>query len=112
MILVLEDDDTTRQVMGMLLDSMHLEHMEARNVPEAIAIMSKHCPVIFITDYLMTMGDAHEAVKYCHNHHKHCKTILVTAMNKTQAEAAAKDMAVTHMLLKPFDIEAFSKLLI
>lgn len=111
MILVLEDDPSTRDVLNEFLYSLGYESKAVADCDEAIDELKRYCPAILIADVVLANGDAKPAIKFCQEHHKDCKVIIVTAMHAKDAHAFAKDLNIEDILLKPFKIEDFVELL-
>lgn len=111
MILLLEDDETLRDIIGMILTDLGFEYKTASTCAEAIGILRENSPVVLLTDMLLAEGDASEAVKFCQQKHAKCKTILLTAMQKRAADEVLITLKMDHLLMKPFDIGELDKLL-
>jgi CheY-like chemotaxis protein len=110
-ILILEDDQSIRETLGLVLDSLGYAHIEVSNAQDAIEVMRTHDPIVLIADLILSEGTASEAIAFCKATHQACRTILLTAAQRKMAEEAAKELQVDHLIMKPFNIEELQQLL-
>ena len=56
-VLVVEDRDSLRTMLRLALESQGYRALEARDQPEAEALLSRHQPAVVITDLRLPHGD-------------------------------------------------------
>lgn len=112
MILLVEDDESTRQVICDFLDSLGIPYRAAADVEEGLALMRSMHPNILLTDLLLGGNyTSRPLIEECQKNYPHCKSILITASDKRRAEEAALGLKVDHLLLKPFNVDEFEQVI-
>lgn len=105
MVILVEDDDATRESIGQFLDSIGVEYKAASCKKEGLELLKENCPAILLTDMLLPDGDAKELIEYCKKYHTDCRSILITAIQPCKAREVAEELHIDKLILKPFDIE-------
>jgi signal transduction histidine kinase/CheY-like chemotaxis protein len=59
-VLLVEDDQNTREITGRLLDKAGWRHFEAANGQEALAMLAEHKPSLILLDLMMPVMDGFE----------------------------------------------------
>lgn len=112
MILLVEHDDSVREVLSEFLDIIHLKYKATSNPEEALQFLKTHCPNILLTDYMFGAGiTASPLIEKCRQLYPSCKSVLITTLKESQAEVVARKIGADHLLLKPFDISKLESLL-
>lgn len=110
-MLLVEDDDSTRENMEMFLYLMNISFKSAKNQKEGLTLIKDFCPQILLADLLLGDGDASPIIKYCRENYPKCKSVLMTAMAKSIAEIIANQLKVDHLVYKPFNLDELETLL-
>ena len=104
-VLLLDDDESVRHSLSVMLERLGHEVWAARNVKEAITILPTNRFDILVTDLLMPENDGFEMIRFIR---RHAPTIAVIAMSGGGKIGPAMylDMAaqlgVDATLVKPF----------
>lgn len=90
---------------------MQVEYKAAGTVKEALDLVKDKCPDIILADILLGDGDVTPVIKYCQDKFPKCRSILMSAMQASKAAEVAKNLRVSELLHKPFDLDALEKVL-
>ena len=103
-VLVVDDDESIRQIVRMCLGDEGYEVFEAANGLDALALLPDCRPDLILLDLRMPVMDGWEfARQYRLGPGPHVPLIaFITALN---AELEAADLEAANILAKPFDIE-------
>ncbi len=105
-ILVVDDDESMRDLFGMLLDDSYLV-LEAADAESAIAMHTKHRPDAIILDYKLPDADGLAVVKQIRelDGRRHVPILMVTGVEDPAMEVEGLLAGVDDYLTKPFDEE-------
>jgi two-component system phosphate regulon response regulator PhoB len=106
-VLVVEDDNTLRQVMTWVLEAEGLRVKAAGTCDEARALIAEERPGLVLLDYLIEAGTC-EALIHKDGFIDGTPVILVTGINK--AEDIAERLHVSGLVKKPFQPECLTSL--
>jgi CheY-like chemotaxis protein len=103
-VLVVDDDESIRQIVRMCLGDEGYEVFEAANGLDALALLPDCRPDLILLDLRMPVMDGWEfARQYRLGPGPHVPIIaFIAALN---AELEAADLEAANILAKPFDIE-------
>ncbi len=106
-ILVVDDNESNRQLLVKLLDPLGFELKEAKNGQEAIDIWREWQPQLIWMDIRMPVMDGYEATKIIKTESKGQKTkiIALTASTLEEEKAAAMEAGCDDYYRKPFKEE-------
>jgi PAS domain S-box-containing protein len=100
--LVVEDDESTRQMMRDLLESEGRRVLEAENGVIALAQMQQEKPALILLDLMMPEMDGFEFLEelYKHEQWRGIPVIVVTAMELTDADRRSLNGKVERIIQK------------
>lgn len=100
--LVVEDDESTRQMMRDLLESEGRRVLEAENGVMALAHMQQQKPALILLDLMMPEMDGFEFLEelYKHEQWRGIPVIVVTAMELTDADRRSLNGKVERIIQK------------
>jgi two-component system, chemotaxis family, chemotaxis protein CheY len=103
-ILVVDDDDSIRQIVRLCLDDEGYEVAEAANGEVALSVVAEFQPELILLDLRMPVMDGWEfARRYRLTEGAHAPIVaFVAALN---AEQECADVGPVGILSKPFDLE-------
>jgi CheY-like chemotaxis protein len=103
-ILVVENDDTTREVLAVLLQGEGYEVASAPTGVEALKICAAWGPSLILLDLYMPEMDGKEfAQRYRETAGPHAPIVLLSASSET--DAVMREIGAQETIHKPFDIE-------
>ena len=109
-ILVVDDDESIRTVVNMLLEEEGYEVDQAANGLEALDVLQRQPPDGIVLDLMMPVMDGTRFLEHCREI-PNCESIPVIVISATQGilDMAGKDH-VKACLAKPFDLDALTAL--
>jgi CheY-like chemotaxis protein len=113
-ILLVDDDDTLRQVLGVSLFRLGYEVVEARDGREALHHCAVRLPEIVLTDILMPNQEGLETISRLRRLYPQVKIIAMSGGGRTPSIdylKIAKQMGAHAVLAKPFGSEALEEAL-
>lgn len=111
LILVVEDEETTRDVIAQALDIFGYNTILAENGKVALARYKEHNPDMVISDIYMPEMNGLELLKALRKKSKELPVILITGYDIQEAHKNAKTYGVTSILLKPFRLQQLKDIL-
>jgi CheY-like chemotaxis protein len=101
MILVVDDDDSVRDLLGKIVRSSGHDALQARNGVEAVALFTSNSELIdlVITDLKMPVMDGNEAIRRIREMKPGATIICVSGYSEQECPAG------TMFLSKPFTLE-------
>jgi CheY-like chemotaxis protein len=107
-ILVVDDDESIRQVVGVFLEDEGFEVLTAANGQAALDVVDTFQPSIILLDLRMPVMNGFEFVaQYRSRPGEHAQVVaFVAALN---AEHEAERIGAASLLEKPFDLEDLLK---
>jgi two-component system chemotaxis response regulator CheY len=103
-VLVVEDDESLREVMSWTLSDSGFEVAAVENGAEALAFVTANPPKLILLDMRMPVMDGWEfARRYRSSPGPHAPIVVVTAA--ADARGLAAQIEANGFLEKPFDVE-------
>ncbi len=104
-ILILDDDESTRGALTGILTEGGFETLETTNVPEAINTIRAKRIDLAIVDIKMPIVDGYEFCKFLRNsgQYSHIPIVILTAEEKRYGTEKAKQLKIEAFVEKPFD---------
>ena len=103
-ILVVDDDESIRQIVRLCLSDEGYEVFEAANGVDALEMLPDCQPDLILLDLRMPVMDGWEfARRYRHGPGPHVPIVAFVAALNAQLECA--DLEATSILAKPFDLD-------
>ena len=112
MILIVENDKSVREVLGMIMQALGQEFDTADGVNRALQKMSQRTPDILLTDARLFDGDVGTIVRTCQTLHPKTVIVLMSAMNRLKLEELARDLKVERFIEKPFALDSIEQLIL
>lgn len=111
-ILLVDDEDTVREVLRRILGDAGLSVVSASNGGDALDLCQSHRPRIVITDIKMPSMNGFELIhkiRHSANTRTDTKYIIVTALPFADLEETANKIGVDDFIEKPIDLNAFRR---
>jgi CheY-like chemotaxis protein len=103
-ILVIDDDESIREMIALILDDQGLQVCTARDGHEALALIAQDAPDLILLDMKMAHMDGWQfASRYRALTGQRAPLVVITAA-RDAAERAA-EIAADGYLAKPFDLD-------
>ncbi len=102
-VLVVEDRDSLRTMLRLALESHGYRALEARDQPEAEALLARHQPAVVITDLRLPAGDGIGVLQAVKAVDAHIPVVVMTAYGGVQDAVAAMRDGALDFLAKPVD---------
>jgi len=112
-ILAVDDDETNRMVVRVLLERRGYQVLEASSGSEALELFDEHSFKLILMDLAMPGMDGLETTRCIRRHDKgsHVPVVALTA-NTTQADQAkCHDAGMNAVLSKPIDSHQLDRLM-
>jgi CheY-like chemotaxis protein len=106
-ILIVEDDQNIREVLGLLLETLEIPYAEVADGEEAIEYLKQNKIDVIITDFQMPKVDGVELLNWCRQKGLHFPVIFISANAQLIAreQVALQDCCAT-LMKKPLDLNA------
>jgi len=105
-ILVVDDDDSTRQHLAVLLSGLGYEVTLAASGPEALSrLPPDHAPSVVMLDLVMPGLSGLEVLDRIHSSHPSIPVVIVSAVGQIKTVVDAIKRGATDYLGKPFEEE-------
>ena len=103
-ILVVDDEETIRKVLRILLDKLGYEVREAADGEQAIEELTKDDFDLLICDVLLPKKDGWEVIKEARSNskNKNMPVILLTAKNENADMFKGYELGANYYMTKPF----------
>ena len=107
-VLVVDDDAWVRTTIAEVLEYAGYDVLMAHNGADALAIMRSTRPDCVVLDLLMPVLDGLDFLR-AYRRERLCAStpVLVISASQSLADAVRSEFEVEHILIKPFDIQAF-----
>jgi two-component system chemotaxis response regulator CheY len=111
-IVIVEDFNTSRQIIKKTLESMGYLVDEAADGREALVFFNGSHIDLVITDYNMPNMDGAALVEYIRGkqEYKYIPVFMLSTETNIQKQNKAKDAKITAWIKKPFDVSEFKNL--
>lgn len=108
-IIVVEDFNTSRQIIKKTLESLGCLVDEAADGREALKFFDGSAIDLVITDFNMPFMDGASLVEYIRNkkEYKYIPILMLSTETNAEKQQKAKDAKITGWIKKPFEIADF-----
>jgi two-component system, chemotaxis family, chemotaxis protein CheY len=108
-IIVVEDFNTSRQIIKRTLEGMGFLVEEAADGREALKFFDGSTIDLVITDFNMPFMDGASLVEYIRNknEYKYIPILMLSTETNAEKQQKAKDAKITGWIKKPFEIAEF-----
>lgn len=105
LIMVVDDDSRSRELMTIILRTAGHEVMVAGDPQEAIALLSTAQPALALVDYVMPGMNGVEFCRWVRlqSEHTALRLVLLTGMDSVEIHAEAQAAGADGVVTKPFD---------
>jgi two-component system, chemotaxis family, chemotaxis protein CheY len=112
-IVIVEDFNTSRQIIKRALEKMGLEVLEASDGREALKYFDGSQVDLLISDYNMPHMDGAELIEYIRNkiEYKYIPIIMLSTETYIKKQNRAKEAKITAWVRKPFQIDEFTRII-
>ena len=105
-VLVVDDDTDTVEVFSEFLELKGIEVVgKGHDGKEAVEAYEKLKPDIVLMDVMMPVYDGFYAIEEIRKKDSHSKIIMVTADLSVKTKEKLKDLEVSGVVFKPYDID-------
>ncbi|HXN41986.1 MAG TPA: response regulator, partial [Myxococcaceae bacterium] len=101
-ILIIDDHDSLREGMAVVLKKSGIEVAAVRSGTEGLAAYKKSAFDMVVTDLKMDRMDGIEVVKQLRAHDPDCVVMVVTAFGTIETAVAAMQQGACDFITKPF----------
>lgn len=112
-VLLVDDDEDTRRVLGALLEAQGAETRTTASVQEARVELARGVPDVLITDLAMPVEDGYALLTFCRQHEsvalRELRILALTAYAGEQARHMVMGAGFDGYLAKPIDPGAVSR---
>ena len=105
-ILVIDDNETMRSGVALVLERMHHEATTASGGAEGLALMEEQPFDLVITDYKMEGMDGLAVLKKIREDHSDTDVVLITAYGTIETAVEAMKKGAADFITKPFPPDA------
>jgi len=111
-VIVVEDFDTSRQIIKKTLERMGHKVEEALDGREAVKFFNGDTIDLVITDYNMPNMDGGALVEYIRSKeaYKYIPIFMLTTETSVAKQDRAREAKITAWIKKPFDVREFQNL--
>jgi DNA-binding NtrC family response regulator len=104
-ILVVDDDDDTREVLKQRLESLGYQILEARNGRECLGVLERRNPRLLFVDVMMPEMTGLEVVTEIRKKGYDVPVIMITAYGTIERAVEAMKLGAYDFIAKPFDLD-------
>jgi len=100
-ILIVEDQEFSRKLLGGMLDRDYV-HYCAANAEQAVALYAEHVPCITFLDIELPDANGHDLAAFVKRHDPESFVVMVTGNNYEKDVALAQENKVQGFIAKPY----------
>jgi DNA-binding response OmpR family regulator len=104
-ILVVDDEVEVCDFVKNFFSERNFEVITAYNGEEALHLIEAQTPEIVLLDIKMPVMDGMQMLKEVRRRNKHCKIIMVTAVDDTEKAQEARNYGAVGYITKPLSLE-------
>ncbi len=109
--LILEDEDSLREILRIILEDFNYEVEEARSLKEGLEKLKKDNYHLIIADLRLPDGSGMEVVRKAKSVKESPEVIIITAYATTETVKEAFELGVYDYIEKPFKLEELKLIL-
>jgi len=104
-ILVVDDEESIRDLLGIMLRKEGYDMVMAENRASAARVLARDAVDMVITDVKLPDGDGIEILRHVKAGSPETVVVVMTAYGSTETAVAALKLGAHDYLVKPFDVE-------
>jgi len=104
-ILIVDDEQSMRELLAILLKKEGFEVLTAGSRAEAASLLGLHAVDLVLTDVRLPDGDGLEILRHVKAAAPETVVIVMTAYGTSEAAVAARKLGAFSYLFKPFDVD-------
>jgi two-component system, chemotaxis family, chemotaxis protein CheY len=111
-IVVVEDFNTSRQIIKRTLEKLGYEVLEASDGREALKYFDGGKIDLLVSDYNMPNMDGAQLIEYVRSkeEYKYIPILMLSTETNVAKQNRAKEAKITAWIRKPFEIDEFAKI--
>jgi len=111
-IVVVEDFNTSRQIIKRTLEKLGYEVLEASDGREALKYFDGGKIDLLVSDYNMPNMNGAELIEYVRakDEYKYIPILMLSTETNVAKQNRAKEAKITAWIRKPFEIDEFAKI--
>jgi DNA-binding response OmpR family regulator len=106
-VLIAEDDDWMREMLGLLLAEEGLTPVEARSGPETMAVAREQCPDVIVLDVGLPGRSGFELLAELRETTSTCESKVLLMSGNTNIHESGHAFEADAVCHKPLDFEEF-----
>lgn len=111
-IVVVEDFNTSRQIIKRTLEKLGYEVLEASDGREALKFFDGSKIDLLVSDYNMPNMDGAQLIEYVRSkeEYKYIPILMLSTETNVVKQNRAKEAKITAWIRKPFEIDEFTRI--
>jgi two-component system, chemotaxis family, chemotaxis protein CheY len=111
-IVVVEDFNTSRQIIKRTLEKLGYEVLEASDGREALKFFDGSKVDLLVSDYNMPNMDGAQLIEYVRSkeEYKYIPILMLSTETNIVKQNRAKEAKITAWIRKPFEIDEFTRI--
>lgn len=109
-ILIVEDNEAGRRLLGLMLREGPYTIEEARDAQEALSVIERETVHLVITDVNLPGRSGLELLDHLRTRHPRLPVILITADPRLEVAIQALRLGATNFIQKPFSLEELTEI--
>lgn len=112
-IVVVEDFNTSRQIIKRTLEKLGYEVLEASDGREALKYFDGGKIDLLVSDYNMPNMDGAQLIEYVRSkdEYKYIPILMLSTETNVAKQNRAKEAKITAWIRKPFEIDEFTRII-
>ena len=106
-ILLVEDDDSLRQLLQDELEAQHYHVTGVSSAEQASALLANETPSLIVSDLRLPGADGLSLLTVLHDHDPRPALLIITAFGTVQQAVQALKAGADNFLTKPLDMDHF-----
>ncbi len=111
-VLVVDDEQDIRELLGVALGRMELEAITAETLAQAQTRLGEQTFALCLTDMRLPDGNGISLVEHIQRHHPHLPVAVITAYGNAQAAVDSLKAGAFDFVSKPLQLEQLRKLVL
>jgi len=104
-VLIVDDEQSMREMLGILLRKEGLDVCTAGSRAEAASVLARAAVDLVLTDVRLPDGDGIEVLRHVKSGSPETAVVVMTAYGTSETAVAARKLGAEAYVLKPFDVD-------